>query len=338
MRKPLKIKVVGVINIFEKNQITETSKIEVLLLYFDRLFGYVPFIIYPYDSIKLDHERTRMLGTLALYFDEQEKKSLLVLELGKKVYFAEKLEVISGKSNQFECCAICLILPVELHIIGEKLFELLKNYIMKRFEQSLYLIVESEIIKYEIVQNERKKQIILKGEILKKKVLELINFICSIFLNSISGFPDMNCVKLQKAISFLESMGASISHLERLSKNNFSNISIFEAIPKICEYEHDFEVIHVKINEISDEIEIIIQNMIPQVFEESNIRISQIHDLFEKEILNVDVDRWLQEEEILFAFPCYMVDDHVLITIRDREGENAVFSKEISLEQLSFMK
>ena len=92
------------------------------------------------------------------------------------------------------------------------------------------------------------------------------------------------------------------------------------------------------LNEISDEIEIIIQNMIPQVFEESNIRISQIHDLFEKEILNVDVDRWLQEEEILFAFPCYMVDDHVLITIRDREGENAVFSKEISLEQLSFMK
>ena len=323
---------------FEKSQITEKSKIEVLLLYFDRLFGYVPFIIYPYDSIKLDHERTRMLGTLALYFDEQEKNSLLILELGKKVYFAEKLEIFSEKSNQFECCAICLILPVELHIIGQKLLELLKSYIMRRFEHSLYLIVESEMNKYEIVQNERKKQTILKGEILKKRVLELINFVCSIFLNSLSGFPDANCVKLQKAMSFLESMGANISHLERLTKNNFSNINIFESFPKICENEHIFEVINIKINEISEEIEIIIKNIAQMIFEQLNIRISQIHDLFENEIMSVDVEKWLLEEEILFAFPCNILDDHFLITIKDRIEENIVFSKEISLEELSILK
>jgi hypothetical protein len=338
MRKSLKMKVIGVIDIFEKSQITETSKIEVLLLYFDSLFGYVPFIIYPYDSIRLDHERTRMIGTLALYFDEQEKNSLLVLELGKKVYFAEKFDVFSEKSSQFECCAICLILPVELHIIGEKLLELLKNYIMKRFKHSLYLIVESEISKYEIVQNERKKQIIIKGDILKKRVLELINFICSIFLNSISGFPDMNSVKLQKAISFLESIGADISHLERLSKNNFSNINIFESIPKICEYEHKFDIINVKFNEISEEIEIIIKNMAHKIFEQLNIRISQIHDLFEKELMNVVVDTWLLDEEILFAFPSYIVDTHFLITIRDRVEDNIVFSKEVPLEELLILK
>ena len=298
----------------------------------------MPFVIYPFDSIKLDHERTRMIGTLSLYFDEQEKNNLLILELGKKVYFAEKLDLFSEKSNQFECCAICLILPVELHIIGEKLLELLKSYIIRRFEASLYLIVESEINKYEIVQNEKKKQIILKGEILKKRVLELINFICSIFLNSISGFLDINCAKLQKAISFLESLGVNISHLERLSKNNFSNINIFELIPKKCEYEYIFEVISIKINEISEEIEIIIKNMAQKIFEQLNVQISQIHDLFEKEIMNVDVGIWLLEEEILFAFPCNTVDDYFLITIRDRVEENIVLSKEVSLEELSILK
>jgi len=327
-----------VILIFEKTQITEMSRFEVLLLYFDRLFGYVPFVIYPYDSIKLDHERTRMLGTLALYFDEQEKNSTLVLELGKKVYFAKKLELFSESSNQFECCAICLILPVELHIIGENLLSLLENYIIKRYKYSLYTIVESEINKYDIVQNVKKQQIILKGEILKKRVLELINFVCSIFLNSITGFPDAKCTKLQKAITFLESMGMNVSHLEQISQENFSNINIFESISKLSEDKNIFEVKTIKVNNLCEEIEIIIKNITEKIFEALNIRISHIYDLFEKEVMNIDVEQWLFEEEIVFTFPYCIIDTTILITIKEILKEDIIFSKQISLEQLAILK
>ena len=266
----------------------------------------------------------------------QEGNDSIVMELGKKVYFVEKFSIFSTDQYQLDNCAICLILPLDLRLCEEKLLNLIKEYIIKRFGYPLHRIIRSELIKFEIILTENKRDKILEGDLLKKQVLNLIHYLCSYFLNSRTDITDINEEKLQRAISFLESKGLKISHILGLNKNvDFSNIKLFEKTQKnSIEYkiEQTFKIKSIKIIDFDKEIEIIIKNISQRIFNEINIRITQIYDLFEKEILNISLESWLLDEELLFSFPSQLYNFQFLISIIDLRSNKIIFSSKISLE------
>jgi hypothetical protein len=73
--------------------------------------------------------------------------------------------------------------------------------------------------------------------------------------------------------------------------------------------------------EISQEIEVIVQNTTDEELKDLTVTITHVKEFFEKEIMNQDVEIWFPQEELLFVSPTVPHINEYWIIIRNRDGE-----------------
>ncbi|MFX1395025.1 MAG: hypothetical protein ACFFAH_15840, partial [Promethearchaeota archaeon] len=83
---------------------------------------------------------------------------------------------------------------------------------------------------------------------------------------------------------------------------------------------------NIKINEISNELEIIVQNNTEKEISNVFVRIIQLKEFFESEIMNHTIDKWYPNEELLFISPILPNVNEYILFIKDN-NEHLLFKK-----------
>ena len=318
---------------------------EVFLLVFDNSRGKIPLFIYPDDYIKNDKEKMRPINIHTIWWMDMKDQIVMDnvdLEYGEKIYLARKFLTLSKRDKKetqndnysFETIILILALPIDIYIFGGELLNQLTINIIKNFEGELYLLIESEIAKEEIIKTSRIKEIMGKGDKIKERIKDIVSVTCKDFFSSVMKKSDTKSIKEQKAFSYLYLKGFDISSISNKEDSEaFSNIRLFDTkINSEKEFilKNVLAISNIKINEISNELEIIVRNNTEEELTNIFVRIIQLKDFFESEIMNHTIDKWFPNEELLFISPILPNINEYILFIKD---DNYPFlSKKIDLD------
>ena len=319
----------------ERNPFEELAVVYVL--YFDEAQGHLPLLIYPDDRYKDDKKFMRPIKFHPVWFlsvGETEALDHIDLEFKGYTFFGKKFITSSRRKKRRagleeetpETMVIIVSLPNDLEIFGDDLIKRITSEIKTKFEDKLFEVIESEILKEGIIKSPKVKEIIKIGDEIKEDLRVLIEKISN------------QSLKMQKAISYLALKGIDVSHISSEDyKNSFSSIKLFD--PK-KESKVDFtEKVFFSINEIfimedSQEFEIIAKNDSEKEFHNLLIKITNVKEYFEKEIMNEFIDIWFPGEQLVFISPIIPhVHEYLFFIIEGNKNER-IFSKRIDLNIL----
>ncbi|MFX1393896.1 MAG: hypothetical protein ACFFAH_10010 [Promethearchaeota archaeon] len=338
-------------DLFIRNEKNENSIIdfcEVYLLYFDESKGPIPLLIYPDESFKDDLGKMRLIYRHPIWFLDIENYNAfnrIDLEYNGKIYFAKKFSVSSKRKkrraglnqNTPETIILIIAIPTDIDIFGSVLLNRVTETIKTNFKSTLYQIIESEIAKDEIIKTFNIKEIIQKGDLLKNRLRKLIEITCKEYLKSVIEESDTISIKLQKALSYFILKGADITKIFKSGKEKpISELSLFEPLKdnnKSLELKDILKILNVEINQETQEIEIIMKNIIKIPLIKLRVKITYIQEFFEKELLNEKVEIWYSDEEILFISPVIPGIDDYLLYIIEENNKKIIFSKKIELNK-----
>ena len=151
---------------FVKNETTEERLIgfyEIYMLYFDESQGATPLLFYPNESIKNNLEKMRLIKIHPIWFldiKEHENLNRVDLEYEGNMYFAQKFHVKSKRKKKRaglmeetpETIILILSIPNDIDIFGSALLNKITDIVIKNFQNTIYYIIESEIIRSEIIK------------------------------------------------------------------------------------------------------------------------------------------------------------------------------------------
>ena len=86
--------------------------------------------------------------------------------------------------------------------------------------------------------------------------------------------------------------------------------------------------------EDSQELEIIVKSNTDKELLELTVKITHVHEYFEKEVLNESIDLWFPREELVFFSPIIPQINEYLFFIYDENKKERLLSKRIDLELL----
>ncbi len=291
-----------------------------------------------------------------VWFLETQERGLdhIDLEYNAYTFFGKKFFVKSNrqkrraglKEDTPETIVVIVSLPVEIDIFGDDLIRKLTAKIREKFEDNLYEVIESEILKDDIIKTQKMHERIDKGKKLKVFLRELIDkTIKDYFSRILKKTSDTLSMKTKKAISYFALKGYEFSPLSSLKGyDRFSDIELFDPKNRLGKRRKSkslFSITSINFVEDSQEIEIIIQNNINEEIKNISIAISHIKEFFEKEIRNEMIDIWYPEEELLFISPIVPYIDDYLISInkQDNKGNNQkILSQKIDLKLINKIK
>ena len=324
---------------------------EVFLLYFDDNRGHIALLIYPDDNIKNDPRKMRPIEIHTIWYVDMKDQAVMDyvdLEYHGNIYFARKFLTLSKGSNNdigsdmfsTETMIIMIALPIDISIFGGELLNQLTINIIKNFEGKLYHIIESENAKEEIIKSSKIKKIISKGEKIRERIKDIISVTCKNFFSSVIKKKEIRSIKQQKALSYLSLKGLDSALIANGEGNEiFSNVKLFDTQLKSNAepfVRTSLKISNVKINDISKELEIIVQNKTEKEFNNISVRITHLKDYFEKEILDHVIDIWFPREELLFISP--IVPNISEYNLFIKEDDNHLLSKKIDLDISNFTK
>ena len=124
-------------------------------------------------------------------------------------------------------------------------------------------------------------------------------------------------------------------------ESSFTNVEFFdsttqtskEIVPKAL-----FSINNINFIEISNEIEVTVQNNTEKELKNISITISHVKEYFEKEVMNQEVDFWFPQEELLFVSPIVPHIDEYLFSIKQGVGEGngqKILTKRIDLKLIN---
>jgi len=334
----------------DKNKNTIIEFCEVYLLYFDESKGPIPLLIYPDESLKNDRGKRRLLDIHPIWFLDIEDYSAfnrIDLEYNGNMYFAKKFSVNSKRKkrraglndNTPETIILIISISTDIDIFGSILLNRVTDTIITNFKNTLYQIIESEIAKYEIIKTSSIKEIIKKGDFLKDKLKKLIRITCKEYFESILEKTDATSIKLQKALSYFILKGIDMTKIFKSVKEKpFSKVRLFEPFKdnnKALQLKTILKILSVEINQDTQEIEIIVKNIIKKPLIRLRVKIAYIQEFFEKEVLNEKVEIWFSEEEILLISPIIPGINDYLLYIIEENNKKIIFSKKIELNKLT---
>jgi len=317
---------------------------EVYLLFFDESRGIFPLFIYPDENIKKDVEKMRPINIHTIWWMDMKDQAVIDhidLEYGDKMYIARKFLTLSKRKKEgvqydnysTEIIVIMLVLPNDLNIFGGELLNQLTINIIKNFEGKLYLIIESEIAKEEVIKTPEIKEIIDGGDIIKERIKDIISVTCKNFFSSVINKSDINSIKQQKALSYLSLKGINVSSIANGVENEeFSNVRLYDIKMKSKEnliFKTPLAISNVKINEGSNELEIIIRNKTEKELKNVLIKITKLKEFLESEIMDHIIDKWFPKEELLFISPILQNINEYNLFIKD--DDNHLLSRKINL-------
>ncbi|MFX0188171.1 MAG: hypothetical protein ACFE8A_10590 [Candidatus Hodarchaeota archaeon] len=339
------------IDFFTKNE-TKDDKLEdiceVYLLYFDESKGPIPILIYPDESIKNNPEKMRLINIHPIWFldiKKHENFNRIDLEYEGKMFFAKKFFVNSKRKKKRaglgtttpETIILIIALSNDIDLFGNLLLNKITEAIITNFGSNLYQVIESEIVKYNLVKTPKLREIVTKGDYLKMRLSNLIKKICNEFFLSFIEQIDATSIKLQKALSYFMLKGIFLNkRLLNREKKQFSITELFEStkndINKIGQ-QTLFKFMNFKIIQDSSEIEIKVKNISKKFIENLRTKITYVKEFFEDDLLNEKIDYWHPEEEILIIFPIIPgISDYIFYIIGNAD-RNILFSKKIEIRR-----
>jgi hypothetical protein len=321
---------------------------DVYLLYFDELLGHIPLLICPDEPLKKTDDVMHFISFHPIWFlNEKSQDSLnrIDLEYNEKMYFAKRFFIKSLRKKRragleqanFEKIVLILVLPADLDIFGGALLNKITEKIMIKYENSLPNVIESEIVKKEILKTDRIKEIIRNGDLVRNELKNTIENVCKEYFSSVIKQKDATTIKLQKAISFLSLKGFDISYIaSELKENNFSNIRLFnheKKAPDLLKSKENFKILDQVVNKEYGEFEILVINQSETIMDDLSVKITYIEEFFEKIIFNEIIDKWLAHEELMFTAPIVSNILNYLFLIADNKQKRIKFSRKITLDK-----
>ncbi|MBY9018334.1 MAG: hypothetical protein KGD66_05830, partial [Candidatus Lokiarchaeota archaeon] len=133
------------------------------------------------------------------------------------------------KKIKIEEIIIILSLPLKLEILGGKLLKKITNCVIDSYIDKLYMIIESEITKFEVMKTPDMIETIRRGDQLKETLLNEFKEICTEYFSYVIKILDNTKINSQKALSLLMLKGINLSNstLER----NDTDVELFRIRP-----------------------------------------------------------------------------------------------------------
>ena len=325
---------------------------DIYLMYFDEALGHVPLFIYPEEKfIKLRENKTfmRPIKYHPIWFltvDEQEALDHVDLEFKGYTFFGKKFLTKSKRKKRRagmeedtpETIIIIVSLPNDIEIFGDDFIRLLVERIKEQFSDRLYLLIEYEVSKIELIKTPKIKQILKVGEKIKNELNDLITEICREYFSSVIQETDISSIKQQKALSYLALKGIDVSHIISDRGNSaFSNVKLFNGSKNLSEslrLKLPFLISNIEITSTSNELEIIVINNTEDEKKDLNVKITHVKEFFEKEVMNQYVDLWFPMEELVFISPLTPQVNEYLFFIIEKETNRRLLSQKIDISTL----
>ncbi|MFX0048858.1 MAG: hypothetical protein ACFE8G_11930 [Candidatus Hermodarchaeota archaeon] len=331
----------------DKNPYEELAVVYVM--YFDEAQGHMPLLIYPVDQYKRNKAFMRPIRYHPIWFlslDESDALDHIDLEFKGYTFFGKKFLTRSQREKRRagleeetpETIVIILSLPKNIELFGDELIRLLTQEIRDKYENKLFEIIDSEILKEEVIKSPKIKKRIERGESIKKELRSEIEAIINKFFSNVVKNSDTTSIRMQKAIAYLAFKGIDVSHIEGKDYNgSFSNIQLFD--PNIkgevnFTDKKPFIILKINIIEDSQELEILVQNNSLQAIKGIVVRINHLKEYFEKEVMIETIDFWGAQEELVFISPIIQYIDEYLFFIIDEVTNEKLLSKRIDLKLL----
>jgi hypothetical protein len=323
----------------------------VYVLYFDEKKGQIPLLMYPDDRLRNDKRYMRPINFHPVWFLETEELDHIDLEYKGYTFFGKKIQTTSKRQKRRagleeetpETIVIIVSLPSELDIFGDELVKILTNELKDQFEDTLYVVIESEIASDTVIKTPKVQELISQGTKIKVFIRELIDkTVKAYFSNVIEKKSESPSLKAQKAISYFSLKGFEFSPLSNLrGERDFSNVEFFDNSQKTTEEivpKPTLSIANLNLVENSQEIEITIQNNTDEELTNISIIITHVKEYFEKEVMNQNVDFWFPQEELLFISPIVPHIDEYLVSIKkidDSGSSQKLLTQRIDLNEIN---
>jgi hypothetical protein len=303
----------------------------VYVLYFDEKKGQIPLLMYPDDRFRNNKRYMRPINYHPVWFLETEELDHIDLEYKGYTFFGKKFSTKSDRPKRRagleaetpETIVLIVSLPIELDIFGDELIRKLTDELRSKFEDQFFEVIESEIASENVIKTPKIQERITKGKKIKVFMRELIdNTVKNYFSNAIQKKTESPSFKTQKAISYFALKGFDSSPLNNLrGEDAFLNIQLFDPTKKTN--EGISTTLPVSINNInfvntSQEIEITVKNNTDKDLKNIAITMTHVKEFFEKEVMNLEVEFWFPQEELLFVSPIVPHIDEYLFSVNQR--------------------
>jgi hypothetical protein len=331
----------------KKNPLEELAVVYVM--YFDEAQGHMPLLIYPDDKYRNNKTFMRPIKYHPIWFlslDESDALDHIDLEFKGYTFFGKKFLTKSKREKRRaglkeetpETIVVVLSLPNNIELFGDELIRLLTQEVKVNYENKLFEIIDSEILKDEVIKSPNIKKRIEKGELIKKNLRDSIEKITNTFFSNVIKNSDTTSLRMQKAIAYLAFKGIDVSHIDSKDYNGaFSNIQLFDPKKKGEVNFIDktpFIILKINIIEDSQELEILVQNNSLNAIKGTVVRINHLKEYFEKEVMIETIDVWDAQEELVFVSPIIQYIDDYLFFIIDEVTNEKLLSKRIDLKLL----
>ncbi|MFX1493522.1 MAG: hypothetical protein ACFFBZ_04505 [Promethearchaeota archaeon] len=172
---------------------------QIYILYFDEIKGHLPLLIFPDDSIKNNIEKMRPVKFHPIWFLKFEDKSdfeHVDLIYDGKGYFAKKFQIFSKRRKRragireetLDVIIIIIALPKELDFYGLDLLNTITKMIRTNYEPFFYQIIESEVLKENLIRTPEIIDIIKRGDSIKKIIKHQIKEIWKHYIDSVKHY------------------------------------------------------------------------------------------------------------------------------------------------------
>lgn len=173
---------------------------QIYVLHFDEVKGLLPILIFSNEFIKKNEKQILPIKFHPIWFLDSENErdfEQINLVYNGKVYFAKKFKTLLKrkpriKDENFDKVVIIIVLPKEFDIYGSDLLNIITKTIKKNFGPSLYQIIESEILKENLIKSPRIIEIIKRGEIIKENIKNHLKKIWENYFDSKIYFYEKN--------------------------------------------------------------------------------------------------------------------------------------------------
>ncbi|MFX1325334.1 MAG: hypothetical protein ACFE8N_10270 [Promethearchaeota archaeon] len=341
-------------NVFDDNSLEKNPKEHlcvVYVMYFDEKKGQIALLMYPDDRYRNNKQYMRPIHYHPIWFLETEELDHIDLEYKGYTFFGRKFLTKSERKKRRagleeetpETIVIVVSLPIELVIFGDDLIRSLTDKIREKFEDRFFEVIESEIAKDAVIKTSKIQEIIDNGNKIKLFMRELIdNTVKEYFSSVIKKKSESPSLKTQKAISYFSLKGFDLSPLSNLKpEDDFSAIELFDPNKQeegILVDGQLFTITSINLVEVSQEIEITIQNNSNKELEDINVTITHVKEFFEKEIMTLTIPQWFPQEELLFVSPIVPHINEYLISINSQDGSGKsqkILTKRIDLKLIN---
>ncbi|MBY9016214.1 MAG: hypothetical protein KGD68_11020 [Candidatus Lokiarchaeota archaeon] len=331
----------------EKNPFEELAVVYVL--YFDEAQGHMPLLIYPVEKYKNDKTFMRPIKYHPIWFlslNESDALDHIDLEFKGYTFFGKKFLTKSNREKRRsglkvetpETIVIVVSLPNKIELFGDELIRILTQEVKDKYKDKLFEIIDSEILKEELIKSPKSKERIENGQAIKKQLRASIEKTTRTFFSDVIKNSDATSIRMQKAIAYLAFKGIDVSHINTKEyKGSFSNIQLFDPNKSgEVNFADKKPFILLKINIIDDsqEMEILVQNNSLEEVKGIIVKINHLKEYFEKEIMIETIDKWFPQEELVFISPIIPHIDEYIFFIIDEVSNEKLLSKRIDLSLL----